>query len=89
MLTYDILMLLMIRPFRPPPVKFGLLLLQRRCSTTMTLLDARHARHANVHRLDQALVAADVQRLAQSSEPIAPLVREALDVINQAFDDHT
>ena len=55
----------------------------------MTLLDARHARHASVHRLDQALVAADVQRLAQSSEPIAPLVREALDVINQAFDDHT
>ena len=37
---------------------------------------------------DPKKVAADVQALANSDAPISALVREALDVIYQAFDEH-
>ena len=37
---------------------------------------------------DPKKVAADVQALANSDAPISVLVREALDVIYQAFDEH-
>ncbi|KAL5514782.1 hypothetical protein ACEPAG_2098 [Sanghuangporus baumii] len=75
------------------PLSFGLLhRTQRRplfTAASMTLLDNRHARNVNVQVFDQAKIAADVRKLAESNEPIAPLVREALDVINQALDDHS
>ncbi|KAL5520699.1 FAD1 [Sanghuangporus sanghuang] len=78
------------------PVPFGLFSslhrTQRRplfAAASMTLIDSRHARNVNVQVFDQAKIAADVRKLAESNEPIAPLVREALDVIDQALDDHT
>lgn len=37
---------------------------------------------------DTAKVAADVRAIANSGSPVAGLVREALDVIYQAFDEH-
>lgn len=44
----------------------------------------------STHRkiFDPRIVAADVQALAASDTPIAPLVTEALDVIDQALDTH-
>ena len=37
--------------------------------------------------MDQNKIAEEVYELARSSEPIAPLVKEALDVIDQTLDE--
>ena len=85
-------MILQVHVIRPPLFTLHLfpplLHSQRwRFTRSMTFVDGKHAR--NLHIFDQAKVAADVRKLAESDAPIARLVREALDVINQALDDHS
>lgn len=50
-------------------------------TTTMTMADSKRA-------FSPREVASDVQALAESDAPIAPLVREALEVIDRALDTH-
>ena len=78
---------IVIRPLLFPLHLFHSLHSQRRHFIhTMTFADGKHR---NVHAFDQAKITADVRKLAESDAPIAGLVREALDVIDQALDDHS